>query len=147
MHKGYALSDRFAAPLMTRNHGTVMSLSYDAPCPGREDARGRKRRSDVRTKEARDTLEEGGRTENPLLCNTHRGYRSASSLSSHLVLPLRRTYELTRNPDSPRDGRYTLHRVMFSQPCIRELNLSHRSPLRSSRSLFWFSFSRAYFLA
>lgn len=82
VYKRYALSDRFAASLMTRNHGTVMSLSYDALCPGGEDAWGRKRGSDVRTRKARDTLEEG-RAENPLpplLCNTHRGYRCIVTL-------------------------------------------------------------------
>lgn len=39
-YKGYALSDRFAALLMTRNHGTVMSLSYDALAQGERKGRG-----------------------------------------------------------------------------------------------------------
>lgn len=51
---------------MTRNHGTVMSLSYDAPCPERKTGR-RKKRTNAKTKEARDTSEE----EEPLLRNTY----------------------------------------------------------------------------
>jgi len=84
--KGTALSDRFAAPLMTRNHGTVMSLSYDAPCPGGEDAQGRKRES-VRYEDERSKRCTRRRKNEELFSYvTPTGITAASSFSSHLVL-------------------------------------------------------------
>lgn len=139
MHKGYAFSDRFAASLMTRNHGTVMSLNYDALCPGGgEDARGRKRgvrhedekRRGIRLKEEERRI--------PLLCNTHRGYRCIVTLLLPRPFSLHGIYELTRNPDSPRDGRLLSPScaLSLSLPCIHKLNLSLSSLILYASSCF-----------
>lgn len=149
VYKRCALSDRFAASLMTRNHGTVMSLSYDALCPGGEDAWGRKRGSDVKTRKARDTLE-GGRAENPSLSYVTPTGVTAASLT--LLSPRPSPYaEFTSllEIQIPRETVVMLlNYIVLSLPCIYELNLSlsfSRSLLRSSCSSC--RFLRIYCLA
>lgn len=62
------------------------------------------------------------RRRTPLLCNTHGGYRCIVTLLSPQSSLYGRTYELTRNPDSPV---VTLSTVLCTPlPYIRELNLS-----------------------
>lgn len=124
VYKRCALSDRFAASLMTRNHGTVMSLSYDALCPGGEDAWGRKRGSDAKTRKARDILE-GERTENPSSYVTPTGVTVASSLSSHLgSLPTRNLRAYSKSRFLARRSLCSSLHCALSTVYTYELNLS-----------------------
>lgn len=146
---------------MTRNHGTVMSLSYDAPCPrtrGGEDKGGRasigvsvtaKEREREREKRqgekrgTRDTPKDGRRTH--LLRNTY-GVTAAPSppyvLSSSLSLSLPPCRVPSRDIRACSKSRFPARRSLYTEL----LPARHTCRLIVLRATSCVSFSRPFYL-